>query len=235
MPNDLDIAISVTCYKRLDYLSNMFGALHQSLSLANKNDIPIYISIDYYHDSIVRYINSLSQFNKITVVNNPSIGCNKNTKQALELAITKHDAIIHLEDDTIPTRDAIDFYIENLNKYKDESSIISISGYNKTTTLEPEKHKEIFKKSNFICWGCAFWKNKFDIIINNWTPFQDRDNYSTSWDTYLNEQVFQKLGYYQIRPIISRIQNIGAKNGTYIHDPVWHHSNHRSPYTSNDI
>jgi len=244
MPNDLDIAISVTCYKRLDYLSTMFRALDKSLSLANKNNTPIYISVDYYHSSIVKYVNSLNQFNKIIVVNNPSLGCNKNTKQAIELAISNHDAVIHLEDDTIPTRDAINFYTENLNKYKDESSILSISGYNKTTILEPERYKEIIKESSFICWGCAFWKNKSDIIINNWTQFQDRENRYGSWDTHLHNNIFQKLGYYQARPIISRIQNIGAKNGTYsslvanqynMDETEWHTMNHMSPYTSDDL
>ena len=63
----------------------------------------------------------------------------------------------------------------------------------------------------------------------------NRENNSMSWDSYLNENVFVPNNLHQITPLISRIQNIGAENGTWIHDPNFHQLYHHSPYTSNDL
>lgn len=244
MRKNLDIAISMTCYKRLDYLPMVFKALSTSLDCASQKHIKIYISIDYYDSSVSRYIATLNEFNKTVIVNKPSIGCNSNTEQVISLALRNHDAIIHLEDDIIPTRDAISFYTDALHLYQDDSKIISVSGYNRTVTLEPDKLKDTTSSSDFICWGCAFWKTKSAPILDNWTPFKQRDNSASSWDTYLNEYVFQKMNYYQVRPVISRIQNVGAKHGTYsslvaqyenVNEEQWHKEHHMSPYTSDDI
>jgi hypothetical protein len=83
----------------------------------------------------------------------------------------------------------------------------------------------------------CFWRHKFDIFLNNWTPDCNRENNSSSWDTYLDENIFQNkdMNFYQIKPSISRIQNIGAIDGTWVPSIDFHTVNHRSPFTSDNL
>jgi hypothetical protein len=235
MQNNLDIAISLTCYKRLDYLTRVINSLLDSLQSANAMNTKVYISIDYHDDAIYRYISSLN-LDKTIIVNKPSIGCNANTEQAIRLALNRHDATIHLEDDTVLAKDGIAFYTTMLNEYKDHPQIISVGGYNKTINLNPTEYDQVFTDCGFVCWGCAFWKHKSEPILTNWTTMKNASNNTISWDTHLNKNVFQKLKYLQVRPMISRIQNIGVFNGTWTtSDEDWHNKNHRTPYTSDDV
>lgn len=245
MPKNLDIGISITCYKRIDYLSYVLQSLFRALEYSQIKQIKLYFSVDYYSNDIPQYIAKLNRYNKSVIINNPSIGCNKNTAQAILFAIRNHDAIIHLEDDTVLSYDAIDYFISTLHMFRNDSEILSIGGYNKTISLNENSIYDIKKHKDFICWGLGLWRSKIDIILNNWIPNADRYNSTESWDTHINQYVYGKHSkYFQIRPAISRIQNIGAKNGTYIlgaainqdmTEDDWHKKYQMSPYTSDDI
>lgn len=231
--NNLSIAISLTCFKRADYLKEVLDSLKASVDHTGYQDFIFYPSIDYYNDQIYNLVSEIDWIEKKIVCNKPPLGCNKNTQQAIFRAIENHDAVIHLEDDTVLAKDALGFYVYAIEKYANNDQVISVSGYNKTDEPDNNKYYDTFTEQFFCCWGCCFWKNKFSTISNNWTNQLNFMN-PQSWDSYLQENVFRNK-YYQVRPVISRVQNIGAKNGTYVHDPVWHYYNHRSPYTSNDL
>lgn len=233
MTNNLNIGITFTCYKRLNYLQEVLTGLQNSFKYSNIY-LPILFSVDYYDDSIPNYIRNIDWADISIVINKPSVGCNKNTKLALSMGLHEYDAIIHLEDDTVPSKDAIDFFVKNLIKYKDDETVYSIGGYNRTIDWDRTLLHETKKSCGFTCWGCAFWKHKSDILLNNWIPIMNRENYSISWDSHLNENVFVPNNLCQITPYISRIQNIGSKDGTWVHDADFHANNHYSPYTSND-
>lgn len=228
-----NIAVTFTCHKRLDYLKQVLSDLKKSFEYCN-TFLPILFSVDYYDDSIPNYLRNIDWADISIVINKPSVGCNKNTQLALTTGLYEYDAIIHLEDDTVPTKDAIDFFVKNLIKYKDDETVYSVGGYNRTINLDKTLLHETKKYCGFTCWGCAFWKHKSDILLNNWIPIMNRENHSISWDSHLNENVFVPNNLYQITPYISRIQNIGSKDGTWVHDADFHANNHYSPYTSND-
>lgn len=232
--NKFQIGISLTCFKRADYLSQVLDSLKKSLEFSSYRDsFRLYPSIDFKNNSVVDLIKNIDWIDTNFIINNPPIGCNRNTKQAVQRAIQDNDAVLHIEDDTVLSYDALDFFVYALDKYKDDPQVLSLSGYTKTESINEEQYYATICEQFFCCWGCCFWKSKIDTILNNWTNQLDFMN-PQSWDTHIQETLF-KNRYYQVRPVVSRIQNIGAKNGTYVHDPVWHYYNHRSPYTSNDM
>lgn len=237
--NNKKVGISLTCYKRADYLEVVLDSLKSSLyySKLNTSDTVLYVSIDYYDDIISSMIQSIDWIHIKYIVNNPSIGCNANTKQAILMSMADNDATIHLEDDTVLTKDSLDFFVSNLDNYHHDNTIISLSGYNRTTKLDNVNLSEVIKQKHFTCWGCAFWKHKFDIFLNNWIPNCNRENNSMSWDSYLDKHIFQneKYNFYQIKPSISRIQNIGAIDGTWVPSVEFHKENHFTPYTSDNL
>jgi len=52
------------------------------------------------------------------------------------------------------------------------------------------------------------------------------DNVETSWDIFMNNYLRRKKN--EIRPILSRIQNIGEKGGTFV-TPEFHKENQYNP------
>lgn len=237
--NNKKIGISMTCYRRADYFETVLDSLHDSIDYCDidTSKSTLYISIDYFDNTIPNIVKNIDWINTKYIINFPSIGCNANTKQAILMSLAENDATIHLEDDTVLSKDALSFYIECFQNYHNDSEIITISGYNKTHSIEEADLSKTIKQKHFTCWGCAFWKHKFDIFDKNWTEHCNRENRSSSWDTYLDDSIFktEDLNFYQIKPSISRIQNIGAIDGTWVPSESFHIENHRSPFTSNDL
>lgn len=228
------LSVSLTCCNRPDYLQKVLDAITN----ADKTniDLRLYISVDKMNASVVQMA---SEYNGVTVghlnINDPKLGCNQNTKKAIQIAhYSGHSPyILHLEDDTVPTRDSFQFFMYAFEKYIDDSKIISIGGYNKTEEMEDDQIYTIFTEPFFSAWGCGFWSHKLDIIYNNWT--KSSVNSGVSWDSHLCDILFEKQKYLQARPYISRIQNIGAEKGTWVMDSMWHYYNHRSPFLSDDF
>lgn len=231
----LNIGISLICFKRLGYLQEVVQSLRNSIdySYYRYTDFILHISADFYHTEIIDYIKSIDWIKTDLIINRAPIGCNANSKQAICRAIEQHDAIIYLEDDTLLAKDAIDFFVDHLHQHKNDHEILSVGGYNRTTSLQ---HQELLYQSmirqKFCCWGVGFWKSKIDTILNNWIKDLNICT-DMSWDTHLENTVFNT--YYQIVPEISRIQNIGARRGTYQSDVIFYFDNHYTPFTSNDF
>lgn len=240
----MNIAITITCYNRLYYLTKVLESINKSFDFSKKR-LPVYISVDYYDDTIRSFLKSnYKEMLSVVSINSPKLGCNQNTKKAILLGLNSHDAIIHLEDDTELAIDAIDYFIWAIEKYYNDKKIISVGGYSniKKNIINKDDIYKIDSHTNFICWGVCFWKHKINDILKHWPKKTENEQLQASWDTHLNELVFHNLGYSQIRPTLSRIQNIGALNGTYsslqakskgLDEEEWHKNNHMTKFTSN--
>lgn len=242
----LPIGISMTVYKRLDYTQQVLESLKKSIEYSGYKYLTLYISVDFFDNSIINYIQTIDWIDVKYMINNPPFGCNKNTKNAMLMALSHNDAIIHIEDDTVLSIDAIKFFVEHLTdtNLRDNPNILSIGGYHKTDQLNPEDINKTESHNDFICWGIAFWKHKMNVVLNNWTPLITRTHDYESWDSYLNRIVFKNSSYTQIRPVISRIKNIGSQDGTYttgaammmnMDVEVWHKIYQSTKYTTDDI
>jgi hypothetical protein len=229
----------MTCYKRLNYLKQVLTKLEKSLfySKVKRKDICLYISVDYFDDKILSLVNDIDFVDTHILVNDPPLGCNLNTKQALLMCLADNEATIHLEDDTLPCIDFFDFMFNQLSLYHDQEDVLSISGYKKTDDLSNLDLKDHTLQKYYTCWGSAFWKHKFDIIRNNWIIYGDSDNKSMSWDSHICNVLFTNpdYNYYQSIPTISRILNIGSENGTWTPSQEFHFSENHSLFTSDDI
>jgi hypothetical protein len=58
----------------------------------------------------------------------------------------------------------------------------------------------------------------------------DDDN---SWDVIVNHAL--RAGRYEVFPTVSRIQNIGAEQGTHVPSAEWHAANHHVAETADDL
>lgn len=231
MPRKL--IITLTCSNRAEYLKEVIDTIKN----ADKTNLEVLLlpSIDYNSQKVVDVINSIDFIEKEAFIHNPRLGCNQNTLFSINRGIQHNfsDYVLHLEDDTPIAKDALQYFMYCFKKYADNKNIISVGGYNKTEEIDASEIYETFTQNFFSAWGCGFWKNKWDIFVKHWT--RSNKNSDMSWDSHINEILFVRQLFHQVRPKISRIQNIGAINGTWVKDPAWHYYNHRSPYLSNDF
>ena len=92
-----------------------------------------------------------------------NIGLTQNLIGGIDHVLNKHEAIIVLEDDIVPTSQFFEFMIKGLNTFKERQDIFSISGYH------PLSHEETpvdsaFLSPRFFCWGWATWTNRWQAI-----------------------------------------------------------------------
>jgi hypothetical protein len=230
----MKLAISITCFKRKEMLKQVLS----SLEATNQSDISLklFVSADFYSEEILSMIDSYS-IDKQIKINHIPIGCNRNTLQAIQYAVdSKYSPyILHIEDDTPLAKDSLQYYKYAFQKYENQDKIYSVTGYNKTENLD-EKDKFLIETQNFFCaWGCGFWSNKWTLIRDNWTKHLSPRNGGISWDTHINNNLFSGgKRLLQVKPKVSRIQNIGDTDGTYVSDPIWHFYHQRSTFTSDD-
>ena len=134
------------------------------------------------------------------------------------------DFTVHLEDDTVPTRDALRWFAWARDRYRNDPAVFSVSGYQRASN---GRLGECGLRRWFTPWGWGLWHDRWLGIARFWS--QD----DTSWDVVVNHAL--RAGRYEAFPTVSRIQNIGAEKGTHVPSAEWHAANHHVAETADDI
>ena len=148
------------------------------------------------------------------------VGCNVNTYSALALGFDHHDRVIALEDDTVPGRDFLRFCDWGLSKYEKDQDVFSICGYQRGPQDEAGYRNAVFRERWFTPWGWATWRDRWESIRESW-PADDRQ---ISWDTVIDK--LTRRDRHEVRPMLARIQNIGAEGGAHVPGAAWHAEHH---------
>ena len=163
------------------------------------------------------------------MVGQQRVGCNVNTYSALAYGFDHHDRVIALEDDTLPGRDFLRFMDWGLDAYERDETVFNICGYQKTPTTEIGYRSEVIREQWFTPWGWATWKDRWDGIRDTW-PADDKQ---ISWDCVIHW--FTRRDRYEIRPLLARVQNIGAEGGAHVPSAEWHAAHHLNRYWVDSI
>lgn len=215
--------ISISLYKRPDYTKILLDHLDRCYGIEQ------YVTVICCEPANSEVIDLAKNFrpDRTYVIVNPKIqGCNWNIFQCLSIGFDNSDFHIHLEDDTIPGRDFLSYCEWAKNEYINDSDVFSVCGYvnvnNKTEHYNPKSEDvgAVHRRKWYTPWGWASWKNRWDNIKNDLYN-RLKTNKTRSWDCHLHDIVREK---YEIFPAVSRIQNIGAENGTYVPSSGWHKS-----------
>lgn len=216
--------ISISLYNRPEYTQKVLSNLDQCFDIDNYN---IFICCEPGNNHVIDLAKSFRSNQTSVIINPQRYGCNLNIFQCLSIGFHFNDFHIHLEDDTVPAKDFLVYCEWCRNQFKDDQSVYSVCGYNKSRddipkiterSLDPS---QCVKKVNwFTPWGWATWSNRWNSIIKQ--TIESSLNNPASWDTFVHKSQKDK---YEIVPIIARTQNIGAENGTYCPGPAWHREN----------
>lgn len=168
-------------------------------------------------------VNSYNEHLNLIVVQNKERRFNsQNIYHAMKHGFTLSDYVIHVEDDIILAKDALEFFEWGRNQRG--NGIVDVCSYtrraNDRDTNIWESYHQAKTRRWFVPWGWATWKDIFDRTeeLNLW-------NDQPGFDMNIND----KINGYELYPHISRSQNIGGLNGFHIESAAWHYNNHFTP------
>lgn len=219
--NKINNSLSISLYNRPEYTKILLYSLSKCYGIENYK---IIICCDPGSDEVIDLAKSFKTHQTEVIINKNKLGCGLNIYQCLEIGFSNNNYHIHFEDDTIPGKDCLKYFEWAKEKYIDDEEIFTISAYtqsnNKTEHYHPKKLEidKVVKRNWFTPWGWATWNNRFEEMKNLWGFDKDK-----SWDMIVNN--FFRKNRFEIAPIISRVQNIGAEMGTHVPNAEWHKEN----------
>ena len=106
-----------------------------------------------------------------------NLGCGARVFSGLNEVFRAEDRAIILEDDCIPSQPFFSFCNEVLEKFKDDSRFMHISGSNFTPERSNDEFSCVYSKYGHI-WGWATWKRAwslFDYQMSDWPVIREKE------------------------------------------------------------
>ncbi|MCF7952004.1 MAG: hypothetical protein K9L57_10250 [Spirochaetaceae bacterium] len=212
------IVIAMTAWRRPEYTR----AVLESIAAADKPK-PVYLVAHVEPDDkgVEKCFEGLP-FEVEVKVNDTRLGGPKNTLSVMSRAFELSSQVIKLEDDTPIAGDALRYFLWGLKKYRRDESVFSICGYNRSESrVAAGLHSSVFRLNWFTPWGWATWKREWESILDGWPQG------AHGWDAHIHKKA--KGNRVEIRPYLSRVQNIGAREGYNCNNPEFHRKKQFTP------
>lgn len=157
-----------------------------------------------------------------------NLGCDPCSTAGISWVFTKVDRLIFIEDDGLPHPDFFPYCNELLEKYKDDTRIMNISGDNfHQKNLEFSCQESYFFTSIPLMHGFATWRrawNLYDDTMSKWpevkkrglldsifVDFATRTHFSYKFDQYYNGALTNWDGKWTFAHIINRSLSISPQ------------------------
>ena len=170
----------------------------------------------------------------LTNLSDENLGCKKRVTSGISWVFTQVESAIILEDDVLPSESFFSFCAELLERYKNDSRVMMISGTQFHPSCIDNKYSYSFSRWPQI-WGWATWRRAwqtYDADLTLWPDFKDEQQLKNAglgfesrlyWDRIF-EKMYQKKvdtwdhqwsfnmisnGGLAIQPNVNLITNIG--------------------------
>jgi ADP-heptose:LPS heptosyltransferase len=215
--------ITMVLFNRPDYTKQVLAALKQCSGI---KDYLILLHIEPGNKRVVELARSIDFAQFHITLNRKRLGIGRNTYLAWQHGFSKADFLIHLEDDTVPAPDCLRYMEYCREAYCDNHSIFSISAYNQSY-CHPSQYYHLSRRSTYTCWIVGIWRNRWNWIKHNWNPDPNR------YGEYMAKHL-AKFDLYEVYPLLSRTQNVGAQHGVHVSSPSWHQKHQHTKYWAGD-
>lgn len=237
--------VAITLYRRPYETRKLFEALANCHRI---HDYNVLVSCDYLeeHSESCNEVLSLAysfvdSHRGAVWQNKPRLGVDLNKLSVLPEAFLLSDYVVFLEDDTPPAQDAL-CYFEAMNQmFRDDKSVISISGYNRY--LEQETHERVLanetyhldRGQQFTPWGFGIWKDRYESIVG-----LDGEKYKKAtgldanglFDHNMCRWMRENQPCYTVYPVLPRTNHVGGTNAEHTKDERWLMENEFAPFTA---
>ena len=211
----------MTAYNRPEYTHKVLTALSKCYH-AEKYSLIAFIEPG--NNEVREIFRKAYRFPVKAIIGHRKRGCNMNTHAALNHASKLCEFWIHLEDDTVPSPDFLDYMRWAENEYYMDEKVFSVSGYSQRNPSFDECYAAQ-RRCTFTPWGFGIWRKSWRRV----STFIERGG--NSWDALIGDFVTRQ-GFVEIWPVWSRIQNIGAIGGVHVQSPEWHAKNQHVKYVA---
>lgn len=247
-PCDLDLndlaPISITVYTRLAHLRECIESLlHNPLAKYSC----LYVFSDAARpgdesavEEVRAYLDQLTGFKKVYVIKQRENNHKKNNRDAGCVPREKHGKIIRMEDDNVVSPYFLSFMNQALEYYRDDPSVVSISGYAPPIRQEEYISDDVYLSHFYSAWTTATWantplsdwrdndkpysdmiENELEDVVSDLHPklhiaLKRMENGGFIAGDQLNTYFMIKNNVFQIRPVKSLVKNIGH-DGTGMH------------------
>jgi hypothetical protein len=230
-----------TQYRRPKYSQRFFEALAQCYGI---EDYTLLISCDYNEqyaadcDTVIGMSREFKACETQVHINNPRLGIDVNKLFIIPKAYEMTDYMIFLEDDTIPSKDALRYFEWAAVRFAREPRIISVCGYNRYTEIATHNQVlqsqpyEVHMGGGFCPWGWAMWKDRYERKMGDGSAYAERwgEEVNGRFDWWFYHGMDAALKEGSIYPVLPRVQSIGGENAEHTPSPEWHQENEYNPY-----
>lgn len=215
--------ITVSAYNRPEYLESTLNAITRMIGFRSST-VAVLLDPSESTDECLKVCDRASVR---SIVLTQHAGCNDAIYTCMRYGFEfmGSDFHLHFEDDTVPTRDALLWFSWARDKYRNDPTVFSVTGYQKQSN---GVLSECGLRRWFTPWGWGTW-------VDRWAEIRDRWSHGDgmSWDVHITTML--RGTRWEAFPTVSRIQNIGAEKGTHVPSASWHAENHHVPVTSDDL
>lgn len=157
--------IAIPTLNRYEHLRRCIESLSKN---THASETELYIALDYPpnekyvigYEYIKKYIPTIKGFKEVFVYERDrNYGVNNNIYDLYKEIYKKYDALIFTEDDNEFSPCFLDYMDKALERYKSDSSVSSISGYNRIG-LYQKSNCNIMAVPYMSGWGIGMWKDK---------------------------------------------------------------------------
>ena len=215
--------IAVTLFNRPSYTRILFNALSKCYGVS---EIPVVISQDWNSECAAQCVEVRDVANAFLAThaaggeyfcNDPKLGIDLNKLFVIPKAFERGDYMIFFEDDTPMGPDALNYFIAMGERFKDDKSIASISGYNRFPMSEwvsrKERPYEIERCTGFVPWGWSCHKDRWDEMFSNDGERYKSETGDSANGLFDHNWNGKNLGY--IRPVVGRTNHVGWEGATH--------------------
>jgi len=226
-------AIAITAWRRPAYLRRVLQAIRQCDGVEN---YVIFIGINPDPDTVAE-LRSISEgidfAEHVVFVRERNLGCNLNIKLVLDSAFERFDYVIHFQDDSLVTSDAL-CYFEWAHQFGTDLQNFTVGCYRHDKGWLPRdgpkpegEDGRVGRQPYFTCWCWATWRDRWQKITDRWpesSPLPKEDR-GTWWDLQMCD-VFRQ-DRLEVMPHVSRVWHIGIEKGMHMQDanriflPYW--------------
>lgn len=200
--------ITIPVYRRPNYTKQVLEGLRNCYGI---KDYTICIFAEPGYPEVIDVIKSFTDLNIILTINEKQLGLPSNTRQCLDYGFSVSDFVIHIEDDTVPDKDCLEFYEWVRDEYENDKEIYTITAYNRCEPI-PNDHDiyhEVRRRPWFHSTSWATWQDRWEEIKNGWVQVELINVWSNSVQNTRGNRC-------EIYPCIARVKYIGKELSTNI-------------------
>ncbi|WP_421877807.1 glycosyltransferase [Marinoscillum sp.] len=239
--------IALFTYNRLHHLKRTINSLLTN-ELANSSDL--YVFSDGYqglHDQqaveeVRSFLNNIEGFQRVEICERPrNYGLSRNVISGVNTVLSKHQAVIVLEDDLYLSSSFLTVMNNLLDRYQSNTQIGSVSGYRYPFSV-PDEWPDFFMLPRASSWGWGTWSDRWDEVdwdVKDYQEFIKNSDQKkkfnsggndlvpmlVKWKLGLNDSWAIRWAYYHYKmnkyclfPKYNLVENIG-NDGSGTHSP----------------